>query len=73
MIVKTPEICGGSARIKDTRIPVWVIWMNYLDDLTPQKIWELYPHLSLSDINTSIKYAEQHLEEIEQEILDNNV
>jgi uncharacterized protein (DUF433 family) len=68
-IQKTPEICGGDACIRDTRIPVWSIvearrlgasdaaLRNYF--VTP---------LSAYDIQAACTYYDLHPDEIEEAI-----
>ena len=69
--IKTPGICGGSARIDGTRIPVWALegWRRLgLDD--PQ-ILAQYPGLNPEDLPIAWEYAAGHPEEIEEALRDN--
>jgi uncharacterized protein (DUF433 family) len=52
-----PEICHGKACIRGTRIMVSVILDNLAEGLSPEKIVEEYPPLTLDDIRAAISYA----------------
>ena len=70
-IISTPNICGGSARIKDTRIPVWGLALARKQGFTDSEILEMYPHLQLSDLAAAWEYQASHVEEINAEIESN--
>ncbi|MFT3881300.1 MAG: DUF433 domain-containing protein [Gemmatales bacterium] len=70
-IVSTPNICGGSARIKDTRIPVWGLALARKQGFTDCEILEMYPHLQMSDLTAAWEYQASHAEEINSEIENN--
>lgn len=67
MIVKTPGVCGGSARLNDTRIPVWLC----IQYGTPEKVLEFYPHLTEKQIKEAFVYYAFHKAEIDKDIQDN--
>lgn len=71
MIVKTPGICGGNARIDGTRIPVWGIERQRQLGYSIKDTLEYYPHLTKEQIWAAREYADQHSVEIMQQILDN--
>lgn len=71
IIVSTPKICGGSARIKDTRIPVWGLAVARKQGYTDSEILEMYPHLQLSDLAAAWEYQASHAEEIDAEMASN--
>ena len=70
MIIKTPGVCGGSARIRNTRIPIWLI-KDWVDNIGYEEILKIYPELGEDDIRDSLKYYEDNKEEIEKEIRQN--
>ena len=52
-----PKICHGKACIKGTRIMVSVILDNLAAGLTPEKIVQEYPPLTLEDVRAALAYA----------------
>ncbi len=64
-IVKTPDVCGGDARIKNTRLSVWGLeeWRRL--GWSDAKILDAYPQLKREDLAAAWAYAEQHPDEIE--------
>lgn len=71
-IRRTPEVVGGSARIRDTRIPVWVL-VDY-KNLGKDNNWFLanYPGLTEKDLLHAWKYYALHKEEIDEDIRKND-
>jgi uncharacterized protein (DUF433 family) len=67
-IVKTEGICGGSARIANTRIPVSGIVDSKRLGMTDEQILEAYPTLRLTDIEQALLYYARHRSEIETEL-----
>jgi len=67
-ISKTPGVCGGSACIRSTRIPVWglVIWRR--EGVGDQRLLEMYPSLSQSDLDAAWQYYALNPDEIHQDI-----
>lgn len=66
-----PRVCGGSARISGTRIPVWSLqsWRKLGSD--DAEILRNYPTLKPSDLINAWHYVERHPHEIEREIQEN--
>ena len=56
-IVSDPETLHGKARIKGTRIPVYLIVQLIAAGETIQTILEDYPSLSEEDIKAALQYA----------------
>jgi len=56
-VTVNPDVCHGKACIRGTRIMVTVILDNLADGLSPEKIIEEYPPLTLDDILAAISYA----------------
>ena len=65
---KTPGICGGDARIRNTRIPVWLLVGYRKDGVSDVRLLEMYPTLTLGDLSEAWWYYAEHHEEIEQAI-----
>ena len=68
MIVKTPETCGGRARIAGKRIPVSSLYRWFLQGCEPEDILEKFDGVALAEIYAAISYALSNLEEITGEI-----
>ena len=71
-IEKTPGVCGGDARIANTRIPVWVVVQARNLGSSERDLLEDYPTLSASDLVNAWAYAASHQNEVDQAIQDNN-
>lgn len=70
-IHKTPGICGGAARIRDTRIPVWTIVTYQQQGAPNSELLYNYPGLTLQDLQAVANYYELNREEIDREIAEN--
>ncbi len=70
-IEKTPGVCGGDARIAETRIPIWSL-VNYRHlGANDVRILQDFPHLSAADLANAWAYADANSEEIEAAIARN--
>ena len=70
-IEKTPGVCGGDARIANTRIPIWSL-INYRRlGASDARILQDFPHLKAEDLVNAWAYADAHSEEIEEAICRN--
>src|SRR5271156_5168354 len=67
-IEKTPGVCGGSACIRTTRIPVWLLAAWRKDGLTNARILVHHQSLSEDDLEAAWAYYEKHAPEIDEEI-----
>ena len=67
-IVKTPETCGGRARIAGRRIPVSSVYRWFLSGFEPEDILEKYEGATLAEIYAAISYSLANLGEITSEI-----
>jgi uncharacterized protein (DUF433 family) len=67
-IEKAPSICGGDARIANTRIPVWVIVQARNLGNTEAEILANYPSLNTTDLANAWTYATANPVEIAQAI-----
>ncbi|NJR68082.1 MAG: DUF433 domain-containing protein [Synechococcales cyanobacterium CRU_2_2] len=71
-IQKTANVCGGDARIRNTRIPVWVLVQARALGCTDADILQNYPMLSLADLANAWAYAAQNSVEVERAIREND-
>ena len=71
-IEKTPNVCGGSACIVKTRIPVWTLVEFKQMGLSDEKLLYEYPTLRQHDLNNAWAYYVTNKKEIDQDILENN-
>ncbi len=65
-VVKTPDVCGGDARIDGTRIPVWGLEAYRRIGLSDARLLEYYPTLSVSDLDAAWEYVSANVSEIEE-------
>lgn len=70
-IEKTPGVCGGSACIVRTRIPVWLLLEASQAGASEADLLLSYPALRAEDLINAWAYYRANKEEIEQEILEN--
>ena len=70
-IEKTTEVCGGSACIAGTRIPVW--GLEEARRLGAKEVGLLlsYPTLRAEDLAHAWAYVEAHRDEIDRDIREN--
>lgn len=71
-IVETEGVLGGKPRLDGHRIGVHHIWARYTasDVSALQLSEEVYPHLSLAQVDAALDYAREHRAEIEGIIRD---
>ena len=72
-IEKTPDVCGGDARIANTRIPVWVLVQARNLGNSEAELLENYPSLTATDLTNAWTYAAAYPEEMAQAIQANEV
>lgn len=67
-VQRTKGVCGGAARIRNTRYTIWglVEWRQL--GLSDAEILRRHPDLSQHDLNTAWDYYEHNREEIDQAI-----
>ncbi len=68
LIVKTPGICGGAARINGTRIPVWQLVEERNLGASEAQLLNDYRSLKARDLTAAWDYADEHSAEIAAEI-----
>ena len=67
-IEKTAGVCGGSACIAGTRIPVWGLEESRRQGATEAQLLLSYPVLRAENLAQAWAYVEGHRSEIEQDI-----
>ncbi len=67
-IQTTPGICGGSPRVRNTRIPVWTVVQYRRLGATTDEILADFPSLQKADIHRVEQYYRHHQQEIDEEI-----
>jgi uncharacterized protein (DUF433 family) len=72
-IVKDPNILGGSAVIRGTRVPIRAVVGYYKIGLSVEEILEGFPKLTAAQIYDALSYYHDHPEEIDQEIEQNKI
>lgn len=70
-IEQTPGVCGGSACIVRTRIPVWLLVEAHQAGATEAGLLQSYPTLRAEDLINAWAYYRANMAEIDQEILEN--
>lgn len=70
-IDRTPDVCGGEARIVRTRIPVWVLVQARRLGASEADLLRTYPQLTAEDLTHAWAYARAHPAEIDRQIRDN--
>ncbi len=65
------NVCGGSARIIRTRIPIWLLESLRRNGKTDAELLAAYPSLTVEDLTNAWNYARTHREEMEREIAAN--
>ncbi len=67
-IRKTPGVCGGRARIGDTRIPVWTLVSLRKLGAGDVQLLQSYPALNRDHLRLAQDYYDTHREEIERDL-----
>lgn len=70
-IERQPGVCGGSACIVRTRIPVWALELQRSMGLMDAQLLSAYPSLRADDLVTAWAYVAWHCDEIERDICTN--
>lgn len=68
-IQKTPGICGGYARVRNTRIPVWTLVSLRQQGATERELLNNYPNLTSNDLTAVWGYYYNHKSEIDNIII----
>jgi uncharacterized protein (DUF433 family) len=67
-IEKTPNVCGGEARIAKTRIPIWVLVEARRLGYNDADLLMSYPSITAIDLANAWAYADVCSDEIERAI-----
>lgn len=70
-VEKTAGVCGGSARIVRTRIPVWILVQALRLGVSEGELLASYPTLRAEDLANAWAYARLFHDEIERDIREN--
>jgi uncharacterized protein (DUF433 family) len=70
-IQSRPNVCGGAACIRDTRITVWGLASYRRLGLDDAEILRRIHGLTLADLAAAWAYCDQHADEIERAIREN--
>lgn len=70
-IRKFARVCGGAARVRNTRIPVWLLEAYRRDGLSEEEMLDAYPTLTEEDLVRAFAYAAAYPDEIERAIREN--
>ena len=71
-IQKSPEVCGGDACIRTTRIPVWSVIAALRLGVSENQLRAYFTTpLTDADIQAALTYHEQHASEIDEAIVEN--
>jgi uncharacterized protein (DUF433 family) len=65
LVRKTPDVCGGDACIRETRIMVWLLVDIMNAGISDPEILEGYPTLTARDLDSAREYYRLHAEEID--------
>ena len=71
-IEKTPNVCGGSACIIRTRIPVWTLISFKKLGMSNKNLLDSYPTLRPQDLNNAWAYYKANKKEIDTDISENS-
>jgi uncharacterized protein (DUF433 family) len=68
-IEKTEGVCGGTACVAGTRVPVWSIVETWRRGVSEKELQTYFVRpLSGADVKAALEYFEEHPQEIEEEI-----
>ncbi len=67
-ITSTPGVCGGDARIRNTRIPVWLLVLKHQAGQLDAEVLDDYPSLKQADLDAAWDYYQKNPLEVEQTI-----
>ena len=67
---KSPDVCGGEACIRNTRITVWGLVERRHGGLSDSELLRRIPGLTKADLEVAWHYYDAHRAEIDQTIRD---
>jgi type III restriction enzyme len=72
LITKDKNICGGSARVGGTRVPVWTLVRYQQLGVQDVKIRKDFPSVSMTALHAAFDYYKNNKEEIDVDIKNNS-
>ncbi len=72
-VEKNPQVMGGAACIRQTRIPVWLLEQARRQGVSEVDLLRNYPGLTAQDLVNAWDYADAQREEIENQIRENEI
>lgn len=70
-VVRNPGVCGGSARMVRTRVPVWTLERMRQLGVSEIDVLRCFPNLRAADLVQAWGYAAAHAGEIARDIAEN--
>ena len=70
-ITKNPNVCGGDACIRGTRVTIWGLVRQQQLGATDEEILRAVQGLTLADLQAAWQYAGANAEEVNQAIREN--
>ena len=68
-IQKTPDVVGGDACIRTTRVPVWAVIETLRRGVSKEQLQTYFVReLTGADIEAALAYFQNHMEEIDEQI-----
>jgi uncharacterized protein (DUF433 family) len=64
-VESTPGVCGGYARLRGTRIPIWTLVSLRRQGADDRELLRNYPTLTGERLQVTWEYYERHREEID--------
>ena len=72
-VASSPNICGGSPAISETRFPVRSVVTYVLrHGLTPEELISRFDHLTLAQVHDALAYYYDNRDEIDRDIAENS-
>ncbi len=72
LIQKTPNVIGGDACIRTTRIAVWMLVGYRQLGLSDERLLEAYPGLNQEDLDAAWRYYEANKAEVDEALREND-
>lgn len=73
LVEKTPDVCGGDACIRDTRIMVWLLVAMRQAGMSEEEILYNYPTLRQEELAAAWEYYRRNPQEIDDAIANQEV
>ncbi len=67
-VEKNPQVMGGAACIRQTRIPVWLLGQARRQGVSEIDLLRNYPGLTARDLVNAWEYIDSHKEKLENQI-----